>query len=79
MAPLLAEGVELGEGLKLGVRQEGLWRWESLGGGDRLVRSASLPPGRYELHVLGGDHDEVVVPFEIRSGEETQAISERHR
>lgn len=70
VARLQPGGIELGEDLKLRIRQGGWWRSEGLDG-DGLLRSASLPPGHYEIDVLGGSYDEVAVPFEIRSGEET--------
>jgi RNA polymerase sigma factor (sigma-70 family) len=62
---------ELAEGLRMRIRQGGWWRLEGLKSTDPLTRTAELPPGRYEILVFGGSYDELVVPFEIRSGEET--------
>lgn len=67
---LRLEGIALDQDPKLRIRQGGWWR-DVLEGGFALERAASLPPGRYEIVVLGGVYDEVAVPFEIESGADT--------
>ncbi|MSR62219.1 MAG: hypothetical protein EXS08_07230 [Planctomycetes bacterium] len=72
VARIQPEEIELGQDLWLRIRQENqFWFPGGLDGFNPLVRTASLPPGRYKLVVLGADYAEVDVPFEIRSGEET--------
>ena len=60
---------ELGEDPRLRLRQAGWWRPEDLGTVG-LERSASLPPGLYQLNVLG-PYEELTLPFEVQSGGET--------